>query len=72
MALVGGMITIHNLKYNYYFQTITKSKNFKMNHHKSEWLGTTEGREERPRGFKEFNGVQKWANNILFLKVLVS
>ena len=36
VALVGGMITIHNLKYNYYFQTITKSKNFKMNHHKSE------------------------------------
>ena len=36
VLLVGGVIKIHNLKYNYYFHTITKSKNFKMNHHKSE------------------------------------
>lgn len=40
VSLVGEMIKIHNLKYSfycvYYFHTITKSKNFKMNHHKSE------------------------------------
>lgn len=40
VSLVREMIKIHNLKYSfycvYYFHTITKSKNFKMNHHKSE------------------------------------
>lgn len=40
VSLVGGMIKIQNVKYRlygmYYFHTITKSKNFKMNHHNSE------------------------------------
>ena len=40
VSLVGGMIKIQNLKYRFYgvyhFHTITKSKNFKMNHHNSE------------------------------------